>query len=94
MDRTPANMAMDVNSNIIRRRLNSPSSISSRSTLIVSKVSFMSYYEKTKINNNLLDEEFANLIDSFQLSYKDNNRAGNLVRKITDTGSIRNQQHI
>ena len=94
IDRIPANVAIDINSDIIRERSNSSSSISSRSTSIVSKVLSISYYKMIEINNSLPDKEFVNLIDSSQLSYKDNDGAGNLVRKTTDTGSIRNQQYI
>ena len=94
MDRIPANVAIDIDSDIIRERSNSSSSISSRSTSIVSKVSSMSYHKMIEINNSLLDKEFVNLINSSQLSYKDNDGAGNLVRKTTDTDFIRNQQCI
>ena len=40
------------------------------------------------------DEKFVNPIDNPQLSYKDNDGVCNSVRKVTDTDSIRNKQHI
>ena len=94
MDRTSANVAIDIDSNIIRRRSNFSGSISSKSALISSKASSMLYHKKMEINNSLPNKEFVNFIDNSQLSYKDNDGAGNLVRKVTDTNSIRNQQCI
>jgi len=87
IDRTLANVAMDIDSDIT-------SSKSSRSTSIVLKASSMPYYKRMEINNDLPDEKFVNSIDSSQLSYKDDNRADNLVRKVTNIGLIRNQQHV
>lgn len=47
-----------------------------------------------EINNDLSYEEFIDPIDSSQLSYKDNDGTGNLVKKITDIGSIGIQQYV
>jgi len=94
MDRTPANVAIDINSDIIRRRTNSSSSTSSRSALIISKVSSIPYHKRMEINNDLSDKKFIDPIDSSQLSYKGNDGAGNLVRKITNTSSIGIQQYV
>ena len=82
IDRIPANVAIDVNSDIIRRRINS------RSTSIVSKASSIPYHKRMEINNDLPDKEFIDSINSFQLSYKGDDKVGNLVRKVTDTGCI------
>ena len=64
MDRTSANVAIDINSDIIRKRTNSPSSTSSKSASIVSKASSMLYHKRIKINNDFLDKEFVNLINN------------------------------
>ena len=64
MDRILVNVVIDVNSNIIRERSNSPSSTSSKSASIVSKASSMLYHKRIKINNDFLDKEFVNLINN------------------------------
>jgi len=90
IDRTLANVAMDIDIDITRERSIFSGSKSFRSTSIVLKASSMPYYKRMEINNDLPDEKFVNPIDSSQLSYKDDNGAGNLVRKVTDIGLIRN----
>ena len=53
--RLPANMAIDVNNyNDIREKLTFPSKVSLRSTSVTSNASSILYYEKMKINNDLL----------------------------------------
>ena len=94
IDKTLANVAMDIDSDITRKRSIFSGSKSSRSTSIVLKASSIPYYKRMEINNDLPNEKFVNPIDSSQLSYKDDNGAGNLVRKVTDIGLIRNQQHV
>ena len=64
MNRIFINVAMDIDSNIIRGRSVFPSSKSSRSTSIISKASSMLYHKRIEINNNLPDEEFVNPINS------------------------------
>ena len=44
-----------------------------------------------EIKNNLPNEDIVDLIDSFQLLYKDNDNIGN---SITDIGPMRTQQHV
>ena len=92
MARIQANMAMDINNDFIRGRINSPSKVSSRSILVTSNASSILYYERIKTNNDLPDEEIRNPIDSWKLSYKDEDKASNSVRKMTDKDSTKNQQ--
>jgi len=47
-----------------------------------------------EINNNFPDKKVGNLVNSFQLSYKDNNEVSNSVRKATNIGSTKNQQYV
>ena len=56
MANLPSYMDMDINSNIIRGRSASFSKINSRVSSILFNVSSSPYYEKIKINNNLLDK--------------------------------------
>ena len=92
--RTLANVTIDINSDSIRERSNSSNKTSSRNTLVTSNASSVLYHERMEINNKFWDEKVENPANSFQLSYKDNDRAGNSVRKVTNLGSIRNQQCI
>ena len=43
---------------------------------------------------DILDKELGDPIDSFQLSYKDDNNKGNYVRKMADNSPTRNLQCI
>jgi len=47
-----------------------------------------------KINNNLSDKNLIDPIDSSQLSYKDDVRKDNLIRKAADNSPTKNLQHI
>jgi len=55
---------MDVDNNFIRKRMNSSSKVSSKSTLVTSNASSIPYYERMETNNNLPNEEVRNLIDN------------------------------
>jgi len=90
MARIPADTAMDINNDFIRGRMNSPSNTSSRSALITSNAFFILYHERMETNNDCPDEKIRNPIDSSQLSYKDEDKVGNSIRKTTDKGSTRN----
>jgi len=92
MVKIPANVAMNINSDSIRERLNSLSKTSSKSASVTLNVSSIPYYERIEINNDFPDEKVGNPVDSSQLSYKDNDGTGNSVRKTTDIGPTRNQQ--
>jgi len=85
-------MGVDQN-NIIRERSTSPSNVSFRRNSISSRASSVPYHKKMEINNNLLDEEFTEPIDSSQLSYNDSNGQGNFMSKATDNNTITRKQH-
>ena len=57
-------MVIDVDNNFIRKRMNSSSKVSSKSTLVTSNASSIPYYERMETNNNLPNEEVRNLIDN------------------------------
>ena len=76
MDCLPASSAMDIdfNKNVnnfdnVRGRSPSPSRVTSRSTSVISKTSSIPYHERMEIQNDFLEEEFREPIDSSQLSY-------------------------
>ncbi len=85
MARTPVSKIMNIdNYDDIRGRSTSPSKTSSRSPSISSTTSFIPYYKKIEINNNLLDKEFTEPVNSFQLLYNDNNRKDIPISEVTD----------
>ena len=94
MAKIPADVVIDVNDDNIRERLFLPSKVSLRSTSVTSNTSSIPYYEKIEINNDLLDKEVRDLVDSSQLSYKDDNEEDNHVRKVANNGPTRNLQCI
>ena len=86
MAQFPSNMNMYINTNIIRERFTSFSKVSLRKPSTYSTVSFTPYYQRMKIQNNFLDEDVQEPIDSSQLSYASNNeQAGKSVRLATDS---------
>ena len=94
MARILANVIIDINSNFIKRRSNFSSKVSSRSTSVTSNTSFISYYEKIEINNNLSDKKVVDPLNSFQLLYKDDDKASNSVRKAVDNSLTKNLQYV
>ena len=94
MARILADIAMDINNDFIRERSNSSSKVNSRSALVTSIASSVTYHQRMETNNGLPDEEVREPIDSSQLLYKEKNDTGNSVRKTTDTGPTRSQQHV
>jgi len=92
--RIPADTTIDINNDFIRGRMNSPSNASLRSALVTSNAFSVPYHKRIETNNDLPDKKVRNPIDSFQLSYKDKNKADNSVRKATNKDSTRNQQHV
>jgi len=86
MAQFPSNMNMYINTNIIRERFTSFSKVSLRKPSTYSTASFTPYYQRMKIQNNFLDEDVQEPIDSSQLSYASNNeQAGKSVRLATDS---------
>ena len=64
-------MEMNVISNsIIRRRSNLSSKASLRSFLVFSSTSSVPYHECIEVDNDKLEEDIRELIDGFQLFYK------------------------
>jgi len=85
----PSAMDMDID-NITRGRSTSSSKMNSRNISIVSNTSFIPYYLRIEINNDLPDKITVEPIDSFQLSYQDDVEGGNnLVSEVADPGSTR-----
>ena len=87
MTHTSAGVAMNIDSiDFFRKRNNSLSNVSSRSSSVLLKASFIPYFEKMKIKNSLPDEDIVEPINSSQLSYNDNNNKGNSISRATNLG--------
>jgi len=71
MSQLPSNMDIDINCDIIRGRSALSSKASSRNSSVFSSTSSASYHKYIELNNNLLDIEFPEPINSSQLSYVD-----------------------
>jgi len=70
MTKALAYKAININSNNnVREKTTSLENSSSRSCLVSSMALSVPYHERMKINNNLLDEETIEPINSSQLSY-------------------------
>ena len=90
-----SNMDMDINTNIIRESFTFSSKVSSRESSTYSTVSFTLYHQRMEIQNNFLDEDIQEPIDSSQLSYaSDNKQVGKLVRLATDSSPQKRSQNI
>ena len=86
----PASEVIDIdNYNDIRERKSFPNKASSRSTSISLSISSQPYHERMVFNNDLLDKEFVEPVNSFQLSYKDKSEERNTISKVTDYESTR-----
>ena len=94
MAQLPSNMDMDVDYDIIRGRSTSSSKANSRNSLVSSSTSSIPYHQCMEMNNDLLDIEIQDPIDSSQLSYEGNAEVGNLVSKATDNPSPKKGQCI
>ena len=79
-----SNIDMDIDCNIIRGRSTFSNKAASRDLLISSSTSSISYTQHMEINNDLLNIEIQNPIDSSQLFYKGNVEIGDFVSKMTD----------
>ena len=88
----PASDVMNINNySDVRERTHFTSKASFRSALISSSVLSQPYYKKIVLNNDLSNEDFREPVDKFQLSYKDNSKEINLIRKATNYKSTRKQ---
>ena len=85
-----SNIDIDINCDIIRGRSALSSKASSKNSSVFSSTSSAPYYEYIELNNNLLDIEFPEPINSSQLSYADQVDVGEcygtLCVKITRSG--------
>ena len=87
-------MDIDVNCNNIKKRSALSSKANSRSSLISSSTSSMPYHEYMDMNNNILDDNIQEPIDSSQLSYKNNIKKDESVSKIADINPLTEKQHV
>ena len=94
MANLPFYIYMNIDGNYIRERFISLSKINSRKALILSNTLSTLYYERIEMNNNLLNENVWNPINSSQLFYDGNIEIGRLVRKITDSHLPRDLQYV
>jgi len=92
MTNSPSYMDIDVDYNIIRRRSTFSNKINLREPSVILNMSTTSYCERMEINNNLLDEDIQDPINSFQKSYNDSVKEDNLVKKATNNYSSGNLQ--
>jgi len=76
---------MDISiDSILRGRSNLPSKPNSKSSLVFSSTSSISYYKHIKIDNNKPEEDIRELVNSSQLSYKDDTSKDKSVSYPTD----------
>lgn len=94
MANLPFYIYMNIDGNYIRERSISLSKINSRKALILSNTLSTLYYERMEMNNNLLNENVWNPINSSQLFYDGNIEIGRLVRKITDSHLPKDLQYV
>jgi len=87
MTHTLAGVAINIDGfNSFRRRNNSPSNMSLRSSSVLLKASSVPYFKRMETKNNLPNEDIIELINSSQLSYNNNNSENNSVSRVTDLG--------
>ena len=95
MAQFPSSMEMNVNSNIILRgKSNLSSKANSRSFLISSSTSSISYHEHMEMKNNRPKDNIREPIDSFQLSCKDNTDKNEPISRVADTSSTDGKQYV
>ena len=94
MAKLPANMAMDINDDIIRERFTSSTRSISKSTLVSSTISSILYHQRMEINNNLSNKDLEKLIDKSQLSYASTVGNENNVRKAADNGPNSDKENL
>ena len=101
MDCLPASSAMDIdfNKNVdnfdnVRGRSPSPSRVTSRSTSVISKTSSIPYHERMEIQDDFLEEEFRELIDSSQLLYDNQCQESYCVNIVIDLVLLQGSQHV
>ena len=91
----PSKIKIDVsNSNIARGRSNLSSKSTSRSSLILSNTSSVSYHECMEIGSNKLENINMEFIESPYLSFIDNSNSGVLVNRMADNSPADRSKHI
>ena len=94
MANLPFYIYMNIDGNYIRERSISLSKMNSRKALILSNTLSTLYHERMEMNNNLLNENVWNPINSSQLFYDGNIEIGRLVRKMTDSHLSKDSQYV
>jgi len=95
MARTMLNKAIDIdNYDNIQGRPTFSNKSNSESSFMSSTVSLIPYHQKMEINNDLLDEDIVELVDSSQLLYDDNNGVSNPIGEVVDNRIGKNKQHV
>ena len=94
MAQISSNTDMDVNCNIIRGRSTLSNKSGLRGSSISSSTSLVPYYKCIEINNDLLDLNILDPIDSFQLSYAENANISESANKINGKKLLETGQHV
>ena len=90
-----SNMKMDVSiDSILREKSNLPSKSNSRSSLVFSNISSISYHEWMEINNNKPEKDIRKPVDSSQLSYENDMSKGKSVSRMADISFADRTQYI
>jgi len=86
---SPFKYRVDVISNsIVRERSNLSSKASSKSPLVFSSTSSVSYHKHMEVDNDKPEENIREPIDSSQLSYKNATNKDKSVSGVTDTSLV------
>ena len=86
MAQFPSSLNIDIDiDTIIREKSNLSSKANLRSSSIFSSTSSAPYYECMELNNNILDVNIRDPINSSQLSYKNNIEKDEFVSKVANT---------
>jgi len=88
----PSDTEMDVDNNIIKEKTSLSNKANLKSLSISSKPSTIPHHKCMEINNDLLDDEVWDPINSSQLSYVGETEVGDLVRTSTDNDFISENQ--
>jgi len=91
----PSNTEMDISINsILRGRSNLTNKSSLRSSLVSSSAFSIPYHEYIEVNNNKLDNNSREPIDSFQLFYTDNSNRGKSISRVANNSPVNRSQHV
>ena len=91
----PFNTEIDIGINsILRERSNLTNKSYLRSSLVFSSTFSISYHEHIDIDNNKLDNDNREPIDSFQLSYVDNSNKDKPISRMADNSPTNRIQYV